>query len=385
MSLCYGFCCRVFLLAIIWLPFDVTQLEANEGDPIAIRYSDGCFVIESMWSLSVQIVFSQQFRSGGLQGVDLIRVEGGSESQPQRIRHELPVGQTLDFTLDRSANQQSVRWSRSEDAQPTANAIRVRAVGRVITVALDGVTIAFIDETKAEFTDLEKKLMGAAGVVLLRSNVTDPDGTQRLETVDANVTVFGADSSEVAIDNTTVVNSKHVAEMETPQVITLNSKPLTLRPEVESLFIAKEIACRKSQKIFAELSASQLNFRPGNGSHTPRWNAEHMMGRELLFFSQIYNALNPAIPVMDLNPKQMPEDYKARHTDWDGMEEARQMERVAAFTSRFSYLLKNVPLDEKAPGSGWTLRALLRQMERHYSEHTDNVVKKFELDDWPRE
>ena len=109
------------------------------------------------------------------------------------------------------------------------------------------------------------------------------------------------------------------------------------------------------------------------------------MGRELLFFSQIFHAMDPMIPVMDLNPKQMPPDYQAKHSDWDGKEEARQMERVTAFTNRFTYLLRDLPLDDRAPGSRWTLRGLLRQMDRHYSEHTSNVVKKFDLPDWPSE
>jgi hypothetical protein len=42
-------------------------------------------------------------------------------------------------------------------------------------------------------------------------------------------------------------------------------------------------------------------------------------------------------------------------------------------------------LDGELPGSRWTLRRLLRQMERHYGEHTANVRKKFELADWPAE
>ena len=109
------------------------------------------------------------------------------------------------------------------------------------------------------------------------------------------------------------------------------------------------------------------------------------MGRELLFFSQIFHEQDPAIPVMNLNPKQMPPDYEARYPDWTGKEEARQMQRVTSFTSRFAYLLKELPLDEKAPGSNWTPRALLRQMDRHYTEHTENVKKKFELPDWPKE
>jgi hypothetical protein len=110
-----------------------------------------------------------------------------------------------------------------------------------------------------------------------------------------------------------------------------------------------------------------------------------MMGRELGFFSTIFAELDPAIPVINLNPAQMPPDYKAAHPNWSGAEEARQMKRVTKFTRRFSYLLEGVDLDEQAPGSRWTLRRLLEQMHRHYGEHTANVKKKFALPDWPVE
>ena len=136
--------------------------------------------------------------------------------------------------------------------------------------------------------------------------------------------------------------------------------------------------------MFAKLSVKQMNFKPSNGSHTPRWNTEHMMGRELPFFSQIYNAVDPMISIVDLNPKQMPEDYEFAHEDWTGAEEARQTKRVEDFVRRFAYLLDGMDLNKKAKGSRfWSPRALLKQMERHYKEHSDNVVKKMKLDGWP--
>jgi hypothetical protein len=144
-----------------------------------------------------------------------------------------------------------------------------------------------------------------------------------------------------------------------------------------------ERACRDSQEVFAPLSVAQMNFQPANGTHTPRWNAEHMMGRQFLFFSQIYAAIDPTFSAIDLNPAQMPTDYKPAHPDWTGAEEARQMERVSQYVRRFAYLLDGIELDESAPGSRWTLRRLLRQMEAHFDEHTANVQKKFELADWP--
>ena len=108
-----------------------------------------------------------------------------------------------------------------------------------------------------------------------------------------------------------------------------------------------------------------------------------MLGRELGFFSQIYAALLQDFPAVDLNPAQMPDDYEPAHPDWSGADEARRIKAVQALVRRYSYLLEGVDLDERAPGSRWTLRRLLRQMDRHWGEHTANVMAKFELDDWP--
>ena len=169
-----------------------------------------------------------------------------------------------------------------------------------------------------------------------------------------------------------------------PRVVTLTDQPYKMSQALTKLFEKKEAACSSSREMFSKLSVAQMNFRPANGTHTPRWNAEHMMGRELLFFSQIYHAVDPHIGIMNLNPKQMPDQYQAAHPDWDGAEEARQMLRVEAFTRRFAYLLDGMDLDAKSAGSKfWSPRGLLKQMERHYNEHSANVLKKMELPEWP--
>ncbi|MEL6898931.1 MAG: DinB family protein [Planctomycetota bacterium] len=160
--------------------------------------------------------------------------------------------------------------------------------------------------------------------------------------------------------------------------------PQPIPVHLRELFDRMEDANRCSQDVFRKLSAQQMNHRPANGSHTPRWNTEHMAGRQLQFFSQIYHAIDERIPVININPRQMPDDYVAAHPEWDGKAEARMMQRVDDFCRRYAYLLKDVKLDQRAPGSRWpSLRALLMQMERHYDEHTANVKKKFELPDWP--
>lgn len=181
--------------------------------------------------------------------------------------------------------------------------------------------------------------------------------------------------SEAAVPSATSISPAQLLE-----------KPPAIPEHLRELFDRMETANRRSQDVFRKLSTAQMNFKPANGTHTPRWNTEHMAGRQLLFFSQIYHAIDPNIPVFDWNPAQMPPDYKARHPEWSGKDEARAMQRVDDFCRRYSYLLKDIELDEKPPASNWpTLRALLLQMERHYDEHTANVVKKFDLPDWPKE
>ena len=62
------------------------------------------------------------------------------------------------------------------------------------------------------------------------------------------------------------------------------------------------------------------------------------------------------------------------------------MERVESFTRRFAYLLDGMDLNKTAKGSAfWTPKALLKQMDAHYREHTANVVKKKDLPDWPKD
>ena len=207
--------------------------------------------------------------------------------------------------------------------------------------------------------------------------------------VPRSITKVGDAEVEVVSHNTVAFSAAKRksgnSDQRKSKFVSLGDKTYQMSPELKELFAKKETACQASQKFFAELSVEQMNFKPDNGTHTPRWNPEHMMGRELVFFSQIYNAVDPMIPVMDLNPKQMPKDYEFAHPDWTGAEEARQMQRVAAFTRRFAYLLDKMELDERAKGSRfWTPRALLKQMERHYSEHTANVKKKMELPGWPK-
>ena len=157
-----------------------------------------------------------------------------------------------------------------------------------------------------------------------------------------------------------------------------------LPQEIKDLLKPLQEANEASRKVFEPLTAEQLNFRPSDGSHTARWNAEHLAGSQLLFVSEVYHSLDPRIPVFKLTPKQMPKDYAPRHPEWSGKQEADWMRRVDRFTRRYAGLLKDVDLDAKPPAGPFpTYRAMLTGLAKHYQQHTANVEKKFKDPQWP--
>ena len=138
------------------------------------------------------------------------------------------------------------------------------------------------------------------------------------------------------------------------------------------------------EKVYQELSVKQMNHLPSDGSHCPRWNSEHITGTELNFFSSIYSRIDPMIPNVNMKPVQTPADYVPAQPNWDGAEEARQFDRVMAFARRFAYLLDGMEMTDQPAGSPWKLEKLLTRMETHYKHHTDKVLDKFKLPDWPK-
>lgn len=198
-------------------------------------------------------------------------------------------------------------------------------------------------------------------------------------------------SVSVAQDVTTKsanLDAAETANEETSKVFMPVDPPADAVPisgDLESMFDAMEASIEKSAKVFEELTVEQMNFRPADGSHTPRWNAEHLAGRQLQFFSQIYNAKNPQIPVVDINPKQMPDDYEFLHPQWTGAQEAERMRAVSQYCRRYAYLLNDIGLDNKPPAGRWpSLRSLLGTMDKHYTQHTGNVIKKMDAEGWPQ-
>ncbi len=381
------------MLAALFVFFSATMAMADEGEPVALVHLVDGVAVESMGGLRLRIMKSD--RSAAVRR-DRSWIE---DTVPIVAKHA--VNQTLcirpptqlDHVLDRSANEAAPTWTpvAADTNRPSperSNSMRIRCQGDVVSVRIDGVHLVFVSNTNLRQAD-QDMAAGCDALIMSTAPNRSGDALALAKTVHAKQLIVCTDSEVASATNhpgntlAIVADTRH-DNGRAVRVIRLGATPIELSDEVNALIGRKEDACRASQDVFAKLSVKQMNFRPSNGSHTPRWNAEHMMGRELLFFSQIYHAQDPSIPVMDLNPKQMPPDYQARHPDWTGAEEARQMERVTAFTRRFAYLLNDLPLDKKAPESRWTPRGLLRQMERHYNQHTANVKLKFKLPLWPK-
>ncbi len=384
-----------FLVALTLMVSTEVVLLAADGDPVAVRqWPSGAVSIETHWGLQLAI------DPTGDTPKHLLRT-------PDRI---ISPSDSVDHYLIRLPNESDVSWRLADDAkEKMADSVRVRSIESLgneksLLIEVDGVQIVYVP--KQWFT----AVTGRESINIDSEGIANPDllivGTDDASRLGANsyseligglkpkkVLLSGfnpttlasnQDASPKFIEHNTLALSKTTADPDRIMTtVVMSDTPWKMSEELEELFHAMEQANTDSQKVFAKLSVNQLNFKPANGTHTPRWNAEHMMGRQLLFFSQIYHAIDPTIPVIDLNPKQMPPDYVFKHPDWDGQEEARQMQRVSDFTRRFAYLLDGVELDKKAPDSRWTLFGLLKQMQRHYGEHTANTIKKFELAEWP--
>ncbi|PAY19585.1 hypothetical protein CKO51_10385 [Rhodopirellula sp. SM50] len=368
---------------------------AADGEPLAIQlWPDGRVSIENHWGLRLVVSTSRS----------------PQQSPDSPFEKYVTNRGGVDHVWSRRANDDAATWTAATDQNTIPGSIHVTSVSGQddkaagMLVRTDGVRVAVLSDSSTAGASLAKEdakldvvviplpadaLLADAATcawiksmqpryVLLPAEITDEATKPFADSIDASGEITDVDHNTFAVSQSTDRSGQ-------TRLVKFDQRPYELSEELESLMKQMEASCDHSQAVFSRLSANQLNFRPANGTHTPRWNAEHMMGRQLLFFSQIYHALDPTIPIMDLNPKQMPPDYVAAHPDWDGKEEARQMQRVSDFTRRFAYLLRGLTLDVRAPGSRWTLRGLLRQMDRHYEDHTANTKKKFELAGWPNE
>ena len=399
---------KIFLFPFVAVLIFMNSLNAEEGEPIAIRHWPGNgFTVESMWDLHVGVGLNDEAKSLLPRSVD-------AEME------KLPGNKGIPCTLYREANSSKVMLVDQAEAA-LADKDKIHPMVLVISkehgkkihrladplsdetiVYVDGAAISFLDHDMVAMEKRIAKLKALSSVEkqsLNRNVVVVATGEQftqeiceqcakvyRPAMMIVNAAVKSVGGIEVeAVSHNTVAFSKRENDSEETRFVSLGTSPYKMTDDLAELFAKKEAAQKKSREMFANLSVEQMNFKPANGTHTPRWNAEHMMGRELGFFSEIYHAVDPSVAVMNLNPKQMPKDYTFAHADWTGEEEARQMKRVENFTRRFAYLLDGMDLNKRAKGSRfWTPRRLLVQMEHHYEEHSANVVKKMDLEGWPK-
>lgn len=428
-------------IAVLALFAFATPTFADPGKPVAIRWWGQAMIsIETYWNLRV-VIDPYQPNIGYddpelTADLVLITHEHPDHNHAEAVRGEPTVVHGLDdrgqvrpihHVLDRLPNAEKSTWQSADSGgDRSGHEIVVTSVpafhdneqggarGRdtMFVIDVDGVRIAHCgDLGQLKLTDDQVEALGRVDVLLIPvGGIYTVDGPQAaaivgqvrprivipihyktqalsfdLQNVERFVTAMETNAEIVRPKGNTVAVAASEESPEKSKVVLLQYEPWQPSGELAELFAAMERASSDSQAVFAPLTVAQMNFRPSNGTHTPRWNAEHMMGGALRFFSQIYAAIDPAVPQLNLSPAQMPPDYQAAHPDWTGAEEARQMERASQLIRRFSYLLDGVDLDERAPGSRWPLRRLFEIMEGHYTEHTANVKKKFELSDWPSE
>lgn len=353
-------CC--LLLSLV--AFTPKAVSSAEGEPAALRYwPEGLVTLDTHWGHNV--VLSGKPDSDGK--YDLV----------------IERGKQYNHMVSRLPNEEQASVVELPNDRQDPSAVSVVSTGSNLKVSFDGVKIWIVkDASKVEVS--EGDVVVPVGLEALRATAK-----MLVSSKIPAVLVASRDDAmkldrrfeEVEHNTLAICSTRNADKL---RMVALATTPWNMPEVLAKEFEAMEKSCSDSQAVFAKLSVEQLNFKPQNGTHTPRWNCEHMMGRQLLFFSQMYNKVDPTIPVMNLNPKQMPPDYEFAHPDWNGQEEARQMQRVSDFTRRFAYLLDGKKLGDKATGTFWpSIGALLKQMHRHYGEHTANTVKKFELPGFP--
>ncbi len=422
------------------LLLSATTVHADTGKPVAVRFwGQGLVTIETYWNLRVAVdpyALRIGYDDPGIEA-DLVLVthEHYDHNNVDLIRGARHVVHALDdngairnvdVVLDRMPNRDVVQLTSAvATVERSPHAIRVQTLpafhdavagrdrGRVgmFLIEADGVRILHCgDLGRPLFTPSQLEAIGPIDVLLVpvggvytidgveAARITEqlrprtvvpihyrtPTLTLPLQPADGFLDALPDRYRRVtAPGNTLAVTADRGPSADSPHVVILKTRSWAMSAELVGLFERKEQAAAASAAVFATLSTTQMNHRPGNGTHTPRWNAEHMMGAEADFFTAIYQRVDPSLAALHLRPAQMPDAYHATHVDWTGREEARQIDRIQRLTRRFAYLLADLPLDEKPPQSWWTVRGLLVQMQRHYDEHTANVTLKFELLAWP--
>ena len=324
----------------------LASAHAAPGEPVAVRWWGQAMVsLETFNGLDVvcdpyglKIGYDDPQLAADLV---LITHNHFDHNNPEIVRGEPIVARGLDDSdqyvgmqqvLDRFPTESKPRWiSGKLRIAHSPHAIRVtsiaswhdnaqgaeRGANAMLLVEVDGVRIVHCgDIGQLQFTDEQLRAMGKVDVLLLPVGGTyTVDGPQAAALVAqvnprfvvplhyktsalkldlAGVEPFLAaveSSCEIVrpVGNTLAVSAaREVLAAAKPRVVVLDYRPWEMPVELAEMFARKEAASAAAAAVLAPLSVEQMNFRPANGTHTPRWNAEHMLGRELGFFSEIY-------------------------------------------------------------------------------------------------
>ena len=437
-----------FILAIVIASsFTLMSVPARAVDPknapVAVRWWGQAFVtIETWWGLTVAIDPYDPARTGyddpGV-SADLVLIThnhfdhddadlvGGGPFVVRGVGEDGTV-QVFDLTLDRRPNESATKLAEtSESGRLGPHPVRVwsipawhddvkgaqRGATAMFLIEVDGVRILHCgDLGQSELTPAQLDAIGRVDALLIPVGGTYTiDGATAARITaqlaprfvvpihyktpalsipldDASAFLAALPESAVrraAVGNTLAVMTADPAAAPSAMVaVTLGYEPWTppdyLRAGLDRVAKARESLAQTIES----LSSEQLNHKPSDGTHTVRWNAEHTAGAEASFFSMVAQDANPAFPIVQMRPAQMPADYVPATPDWSPHEEADNIRRVGAFVERFAYLLNGVdPAQERYPAFFKSLNGLFDLLENHYNTHHANVKKKFKLPDWP--
>ena len=275
------------LLALLFILLAGVSVNADDGHPIAIRkWSDQGFTIETMWNLHVSV------------GVD----ESTKKKLPREVDaslEKLPglAGQAI--YLNRAPNQKAIAISEKSSAKKSNQVTLVRSknfekephrdarpLSETTSVSVDAVNIEFLDHDGISMESRVERLSklkspektSAFVAVAVGDSFTAEFCEKYAEKARPAIMIVNSKLKSIAgkdvqsIDHNTLAVSAKIRGGEKTRFISLSDKPYKMSNELAELFDKKEKSAKKSRETFAKLSVDQLNFKPANGTHTPRWN-----------------------------------------------------------------------------------------------------------------
>lgn len=419
----------------------------DESVPVAIRWwGQACVAIETFWGFTVVIDPFPATEQMGFPKPDLTAdLVLATHEHFDHVGFDVVKGKPvvvhglkpdkdwaeIDHYLDRKPNEAEVTWLPKDKAgTPSSHAVHVKSIhtfhdaesgakrgkNAMFLIETDGVRILHCGDLGHTLSAERLAAIGSVDVLIIPVGGTYTiDPTQAIEVIKqikprryvwpihfktsvskiplATLDAFLAKAKEAGLPVREVKGNAIAAAQQAAKpdakaaaaaVIAADFKPVKPGADMQAALDSMRADRQALIDALGKVTKAQLDHKPSDGTHTIRWNFEHTAGAELNFFSQVYHAMDAEIPLIKWGPAQMPPDFKARHPDWDTAEMVRHVQRTAAFTERFSYLLANTPVDLKIEGTKFSVQSLSKMMVGHYKNHTTKAVLKFKLSDWPK-